>query len=106
MTTRYSCAIRNSQRIGWIRDAFKAAAAGRLAQNGGFKNFCDNVATLPLDASSAFIRIVGGSAAPRPVRAGIQGFTLPPVVAPIVETLEGFRSGRIQTYVDLFATTR
>ena len=69
--------------------------------NGGAANFYNNVATLPLDASSTFIRsrsgggLVGGGAR--------NGVSRPPnELASIQETLAAFRDGRIGSYQDVF----
>ncbi len=70
--------------------------------NGGAANFYNNVATLPLDASSTFIRsrsgggLIGGGAR--------NGVSRPPnELASIPETLAAFKDGRIRVYQDVFS---
>jgi hypothetical protein len=76
---------------------------GNGNQNGGWSNFYENVATLPLDASSTFIRSGGGG------RTGGFGGGFggrPNVLASIQETLAAVRSGRIRSYNDVFLFAR
>jgi len=70
-------------------------------QNGGWRNFYENVAALPLDSSSTFIRSVSGG-----VRGGSFGMRLPNVIASMQETLAGVNDGTIRTYDDVFAISR
>ncbi len=70
-------------------------------QNGGWTKFYDNVATLPLDASSTFIRSVSGG-----VARGAPGMRAPNVLASMQETLAAVKDGRIRTYDDVFAFSR
>jgi hypothetical protein len=70
-------------------------------QNGGWRSFYGNVATLPLDSSSVFIRSVSGGA-----RGGGFGMRLPNVLASIQETLGAVNDGTIGTYDDVFAFSR
>jgi hypothetical protein len=70
-------------------------------QNGGWTSFYNNVATLPLDASSTFIRSVGGVA---PGPGG--GMRSPNVLASIEETLAALKDGRIRTYDDVFTLSK
>jgi hypothetical protein len=70
-------------------------------QNGGWTNFYENVATLPLDPSSTFIRSVGGS-----VPGGPGGMRLPNVLSSMQDTLAAVESGRIQTYNDVVSISR
>ncbi|HEY2380623.1 MAG TPA: hypothetical protein VGK48_05515 [Terriglobia bacterium] len=72
---------------------------GNGNENGGWTNFYNNAATLPLDASSTFIRSAGG---------GVRGFAgggmrAPNVLASMQETLAAVKSGQIRSYIDLFA---
>jgi hypothetical protein len=71
-------------------------------QNGGWTNFYDNVATLPLDASSTFIRSAGG---------GVRGFggggmRAPNVLASMQETIAAVKAGKIHSYIDVFSLSR
>jgi len=75
---------------------------GNGNQNGGWTNFYDNVAALPLDASSTFIRSAGG---------GVRGFggggmRAPNVLASMQETVAAVKSGKIQSYIDVFSLSR
>jgi hypothetical protein len=72
-----------------------------LNQNGGWTNFYGNLATLPLDASSTFIRSVGGG-----IPGGLGGMRSPNVLASMQETLAAVESGRIQTYNDVVSISR
>jgi hypothetical protein len=66
--------------------------------NGGATNFYANVATLPLDSYSTFIRSRSGGAG-----GGIGGATRPPnEPASIEETLKAVKDGRIRGYQDVF----
>ena len=75
---------------------------GNGNQNGGSTNFYNSVATLPLDASSTFIRSGGGGGG------GLGGFggRRPNVLASIQETLAAVKAGRIRSYNDLFSLSR
>jgi hypothetical protein len=68
--------------------------------NGGAKNFYDNVAALPLDSSSTFIRSWSGGG---PVPPGGMAITL---LSPINETLGAVRAGRAQTARDVFRLSK
>ena len=71
---------------------------GRGNPNGGAANFYNNVAALPLDSSSTFIRSRSGGAG-----GGIGGLSRPPnELASIQETLAAFKDGRIRVYQDVF----
>jgi len=72
-----------------------------LNRNGGWTNFYGNVATLPLDSSSTFIRSVGGG-----VPGGLGGMRLPNVLSSMQDTLAAVESGRIQTYNDVVSISR
>jgi len=67
--------------------------------NGGATNFYNNVATLPLDTSSTFIRSRSGGSG-----GGIGGITRPPnELASIQATLDAVKDGRIRVYQDVFS---
>jgi hypothetical protein len=76
---------------------------GNGNQNGGWTNFYDNVATLPLDESSTFIRSAGGG-----VRGGFAGggMRAPNVLASMQETVAAVKAGKIETYRDIFSLSR
>jgi hypothetical protein len=76
---------------------------GNGNQNGGWTNFYDNVATLPLDATSTFIRSAGGG-----VRGGFGGGGMrsPNLLSSMQETVAAVKSGRIQSYSDVLAMSR
>lgn len=66
--------------------------------NGGAANFYGNVATLPLDSTSTFIRSRSGGSG-----GGIGGVSRPAnELASIQETLAAFNDGRIRAYPDVF----
>jgi hypothetical protein len=71
--------------------------------NGGWTNFYDNVAALPLDASSTFIRSAGGG-----IRGGFGGggMRAPNVIASMQETLAAVKAGKIQSYIDVFSLSK
>jgi hypothetical protein len=70
-------------------------------QNGGWRRFYANVAALPLDASSTFIRSVSGGS-----RGGGFGMRSPNVLASMPETLAAVDDGAIRTYDDVFTLSR
>jgi hypothetical protein len=70
-------------------------------QNGGWRSFYGNVAALPLDPSSAFIRSISGGA-----RGGRFGMRLPSVLASIPATLAAVNNGTIAAYDDVFTMSR
>ena len=70
-------------------------------QNGGWRSFYGNVAALPLDPSSAFIRSISGG-----TRGGRFGMRLPNVLASIQETLAAVNNGTIASYDDVFTVSR
>ena len=78
-------------------------ASGRLdtAANGGSKNFYDNVAALPLDSSSTFIRSWNGVFGPLPP--GGMPYT---VLSSIEEMLAAVRDGRIQSFRDVISFSK
>ena len=65
--------------------------------NGGATNFYGNVATLPLDSFSTFIRSRSGGGG-----GGIGGSRPPNELASIQETLNAVKDGRIRVYQDVF----
>jgi hypothetical protein len=69
-------------------------------ENGGWERFYENVAALPIDASSTLVRSVSGA------RGGAFGMRLPNVLASIQETLAAVKDHRIQTYDDVFTFSR
>jgi hypothetical protein len=77
--------------------------SGRLdaAVNGGSKNFYDNVAALPLDSSSTFIRSWNGVFGPMPP--GGMPYT---VLSSMEEMLAAVRSGRIQSFPDVISFSK
>jgi len=75
---------------------------GNGNRNGGWTSFYENVAALPLDASSTFIRSAGG-AARRYNGFGGGGMRAPNVLASMQETVAAVKAGRIQTYSDVFS---
>lgn len=75
---------------------------GNGNQNGGWTSFYDNVANLPLDSSSTFIRSAGG---------GVRGFggggmRAPNVIASMQDTVAAVKAGKIQSYVDVFSLSK
>jgi hypothetical protein len=76
---------------------------GNGNQNGGWTNFYDNVGTLPLDATSTFIRSAGGG-----VRGGFGGGGMrsPNLLASMQETLAAVKAGRVQFYSDVLSLSR
>jgi hypothetical protein len=70
-------------------------------QNGGWRSFYGNVAALPLDRSSQFIRSISGG-----VRGGRFGMRLPNVLASMQETLAAVNDGTIASYDDVFTISR
>jgi hypothetical protein len=75
-----------------------------LFQDGLFDAFARNVATLPLDASSTFVRSVSS-------RSGYRGPGLGPdgrasALDPILAFVRDFEAGRIQMYFDVNSRAR
>ena len=70
-------------------------------QNGGWTSFYNNVAELPLDATSTFIRSVQGG-----VPGSRGGMRLPNVLASMQETLRGGEGRPHPTYDDVFLLSR
>ena len=80
---------------------------GNGNQNGGWTKFYDNVATLPLDEFSTFIRSAGGGARRGPFAGRLGGgMRAPNVLASIQETVTAVKAGRIQAYNDIFSISR
>ena len=76
-------------------------------QNDDWSRFYGNVATLPLDANSSFIRSISGGM--RGVaQAGFPryGGRLANVTSSMQETVKGFNEGKIQTYGDIIMMSR
>ena len=67
-----------------------------------WRKYYENVATLPLDSASTFIRSVGGGFG----FSGGGGMRLGSVLCPIQELLAAYRAGRIQSYSDVIAMSR
>jgi hypothetical protein len=72
-------------------------------QNGGWTNFYNNVATLPLDSSSTFIRSAGGGV---PGSRGAGGMRSPNLLASMQETVAAVKDGRIRSYDDVFTLSK
>jgi hypothetical protein len=66
--------------------------------NGGARNFYSNVATLPIDETSVFIR----SGTPNLGGTGPSYYTNSSQIAPILATLNAFKTGVITSYPDIF----
>ncbi len=74
--------------------------------NGGWKNFYNSASMLPIDATSRFIRSIGGGG-----RGGFGGFgrggmRAPNVTSSMQETLAAVKSGRIQSYYDVLSMSK
>jgi hypothetical protein len=83
--------------------ADSATARGRGGANGGAKSFYDNVATLPLNSSSTFIRSNGlNQASPQ----GASGIYNSMLLSPMVEMLSALKEGRITTYAEVLANSK
>ena len=77
-------------------------------QNDGWSRFYGNVATLPLDANSSFIRSIGGGmrgVTPQGVSPRYGG-RLANVTSSMLETVKLFNEGKIQTYSDIIMMSR
>jgi hypothetical protein len=75
------------------------SSRGAQVINGGHNNFYDNVATLPIDESSVFIR--SGVPNPGGGRGGGNGMNNSQVVS-IQATLDAYNAGKINVYNDIF----
>jgi hypothetical protein len=79
---------------------------GNGNRNGGWTNFYDNVAALPLDATSTFIRSAGGGFRQGGFGGAGGGMRAPNVLASIQETVLAVKAGSIQSYNDIFLISR
>ena len=70
------------------------------SRNGGAQRFYENVAGLPLEGSSTFIRVSNNDA----IKQTYPGFTTH--LGSIAETLQAFKENRLQTIRDVFALSR
>jgi hypothetical protein len=71
-----------------------------LFQDSGWRRFYGNVATLPLDASSQFIRSANGGNIRGQFRGGF-GMRFQSLLSPMNEIVEAFQLGRIRYYTDV-----
>ena len=69
-----------------------------------WRKYYENVATLPLDSASSFIRSVGGGFGFG--GGGRGGVRLGSVLCPIQELLAAYKAGKIQSYSDVIAMSR
>ena len=99
----------------WVRERDATVTAFYLSnveqylfqQNDNWRRFFDNVATLPVDSSSTFIRAVFNNMAYRPpVRPSRPGPRSVTLLAPITEQLKAVADGRIQSYFDVIQFSR
>jgi len=67
-----------------------------LWQDGIAAQFYDNVATLPIDSTSTFIRSAGGG-----FRGSGGGFRLGSLLSPMQAFIDDFKHGKIQSYFDV-----
>jgi hypothetical protein len=65
--------------------------------------FYSNVATLPVDSSSAFVRAVFNMGFRTTTATGPRSMTL---LSPIGETIKAFNDGRIQSYTDVVGMSK
>jgi hypothetical protein len=77
----------------------RGSGRGGLIVNGGATKFYENVGTLPLDASSVFIR--SGAPSPSGGRGGANGMNNSQI-APIQATVNAYKAEKIQGYNDIF----
>ena len=77
-------------------------------QNDDWSRFYGNVATLPLDANSSFIRSISGGMRGVAPQGGFPryGGRLANVTSSMLETVKGFNEGKIQTYGDIIMMSR
>jgi hypothetical protein len=77
-------------------------------QNDDWSRFYANVATLPLDANSSFIRSIGGGMRGVTPQGGFPryGGRLANVTSSMLETVKSFNDGKIQTYGDIIMMSR
>src|SRR5262245_35052461 len=71
-----------------------------LFQDGAWRNFYANVATLPIDASSQFIRSVNGGNVRGQFRGGY-GMRFQSLLSPMAEILKAYDEGRVRYYTDV-----
>jgi len=77
----------------------QGSGRGGLVVNGGARKFYENVGTLPLDASSVFIR----SGVPTQSGRGAGNGTMNnSQIAPIQATVNAYKAEKIQGYNDIF----
>jgi hypothetical protein len=76
-----------------------------LFQSDDWKKFFGNVATLPVDTSSTFIRAVFNFTT-MPTQTGTPGPRSRTMLASIIEQVQAFTEGRIQSYWDVIQTSR
>jgi hypothetical protein len=76
-----------------------------LFQSDDWKKFFTNVATLPVDTSSTFIRAVFNFNTP-PMQTGTPGPRSRTMLASIAEQVQAFAEGRIQSYWDVIQLSR
>jgi hypothetical protein len=75
-----------------------------LFQDGAWRRFYGNVATLPVDSSSQFIRTInGGQVRGRFRGGGIGGMRFVTLLSPIDDVIDGFQAGQVRTYNDVIA---
>ena len=77
-------------------------------QNNDWSRFYGNVATLPLDANSSFIRSIGGGMRGVSPQGGFPryGGRLANVTSSMLETVKLFNEGKIQSYGDIITMSR
>ena len=71
-----------------------------LFQDSAWRNFYANVATLPLDASSQFIRSVNGGNIRGQFRGGY-GMRFQSLLSPVNDVLKAYEAGRVRYYNDV-----
>lgn len=71
-----------------------------LFQDGAWRNFYANVATLPIDASSQFIRSVNGGNYRGQFRGGY-GMRFQSLLSPVTDVLKAYNEGRVRYYSDV-----
>ena len=72
-----------------------------LFQSDAWRRYYENVATLPVDSTTTFIRSVGGNFSARPGSP-----RLPSVLSSVRDLLKAYREGRINDYADVIAMSR
>lgn len=72
-------------------------------QAGGWRRFYSNVATLPMDASSTFIRSVNGGNYYRPQGFGMRFLS---VLSPMTDMINAFNEGQIRSYYDVIQMSK